>query len=81
MPTTFQGALAIAIALLPGALYTWAFERIAGRWGIGLSDRLLRFVGASAMLHALVAPLTYWLWSSQWRTQAAGQSVSWWLWW
>jgi hypothetical protein len=62
MPETFQ-ALAIAIlAFLPGALYTWAFERLAGAWGARLSDRILRFVEVSAIAHALMAPLTYWLW-------------------
>ena len=45
--------------MLPGALYVWAFERQAGGWGLGLSDRLLRFVGTSAILQVLIAPLTY----------------------
>jgi hypothetical protein len=66
MPTSFQAALVVIVALVPGALYIWSFERIAGRWGIGLSDRLFRFVGASAMIHTLCLPVTYWLWSSQW---------------
>jgi Family of unknown function (DUF6338) len=80
MPTTFQGVVAIAIALLPGALYTWAFERMVGRWGIGLSDRLLRFVGASAIFQALVAPVTYWLWSTRWSAVVDREHVPWWLW-
>ena len=50
MPDTFQALAVITIALLPGALYVWAFERQAGRWGIGFSDRALRFVGGSALL-------------------------------
>ena len=52
MPDTFQAIAVLAVALLPGALHVWAFERQAGRWGIGLSDRLLRFVGGSVLFHA-----------------------------
>lgn len=52
MPDTFQAIAVFAVALLAGALYVWAFERQAGRWGIGLSDRLLRFVGGSVLFHA-----------------------------
>ena len=66
MPTSFQAAAVLAIELLPGAMYIWSFERQAGRWGIGLSDRVLRFVGASAIFHAFFAPASYWFWSTQW---------------
>ena len=62
MPETFDAVAVAVVALLPGALYTWAFERVVGRWGVGLSDRLLRFVGVSAIFHALTAPGSYWLW-------------------
>ncbi|TMK84440.1 MAG: hypothetical protein E6G40_05045 [Actinobacteria bacterium] len=62
MPDTFQAIVVVALALLPGALYVWSFERLVGAWGIGLSDRVLRFVGVSAILHSLFAPLTYRLW-------------------
>ena len=51
------------VAVLPGALYTWAFERLVGRWGVGLADRAMRFIGASAVFHALAAPGSYWVWS------------------
>jgi hypothetical protein len=56
---TFQALAVLLLAFLPGALYVWAFEREAGGWGLGLADRLLRFVGVSAFFHALAAPLTY----------------------
>jgi hypothetical protein len=62
MPDTLEAVAAIVLALLPGALYVWAFERPVGAWGIRLTDRILRFVGVSAVLHALAAPLTYALW-------------------
>lgn len=80
MPTTFQAVAVLVAALLPGALYLWAFERLAGRWGATLTDRVLRFIGGSAILHALFAPITYWFWSTQWAAVAAGRRVSWGLW-
>ncbi|GAA3803516.1 hypothetical protein GCM10022403_041910 [Streptomyces coacervatus] len=82
MPSTFEAFWVIIFALLPGALYTWVFEREAGAWGLNLSDRLLRFVGMSAIFHAVAAPLTYEIYSRyiQKKTLAQGQPVSWWLW-
>jgi len=72
MPETFQSLAVLLLALLPGALYVWAFERQAGAWGIRLTDRLFRFVGFSAVMHALLAPLTYWLWVCFVRSGARG---------
>lgn len=62
MVDTFQGVAVIVLALLPGALSTWGFERETGPWGIGLADRLLRFIGWSAAVQALAAPVTFLLW-------------------
>ena len=64
MLETFEALAVVAVALLPGALYTWAFERLVGAWGVGFSDRLLRFVGVSAIFHALVLPGTYFVWTN-----------------
>jgi Family of unknown function (DUF6338) len=55
MISTFSALAVAVVALLPGALYTWAFERNVGAWGASLSDRLLRFVGVSAVFHASMA--------------------------
>lgn len=41
---TFQALAIPLVALLPRALSVWSFEGQAGRWGNGLSDRVLRFV-------------------------------------
>jgi hypothetical protein len=62
VPDSLQGVVVVAVAMLPGALYTWGFERIVGSWGAGLSDRLLRFVGVSAGFHVLWAPAELWIW-------------------
>lgn len=69
----------LLLAVLPGALYSWAFERVVGRWGSGASDRLFRFVGGSAVFHALFAPATWWMWSTQWPLSRV-DAPSWWAW-
>jgi Family of unknown function (DUF6338) len=81
MPETFQALAVLVLALLPGALYVWAFERQAGAWGARLTDRVLRFVEVSAILHALFAPLTYWLWITFIRSgRLSTGDVPLWLW-
>ena len=72
MVETFEAIGVAAVALLPGALYVWGFERQVGNWGIGLSDRLFRFFGTSALLHAFIAPLTYWVWAEYIRSGDLG---------
>jgi hypothetical protein len=64
------------------ALYVWAFEREAGGWGLGVTDRLLRFVGVSAVFHALAAPLTYIAYQHYVLTGrlAGGKALPLWLW-
>ena len=68
MPGTLQGLAAALIAILPGALYTWSYERQAGQWRVGSPDRLLNFLGVSVVLHALAAPVTFWTWRHYWHT-------------
>ena len=82
MVDTFQALGVFLLALLPGALYVWAFEREAGGWGLGLTDRLLRFVGVSAVFHALAAPITYLAYKDLVVSGrlAHASNVPWWLW-
>jgi Family of unknown function (DUF6338) len=82
MPSTVEALGVIVAALLPGALYVWAFERVVGRWGVGFSDRFLRFVGVSAAFHALAAPATYNIWFDYLRPEAqqGANELPWWLW-
>lgn len=79
---TFEAIAVAVVALLPGALYVWGFERQVGNWGIGLSDRLFRFFGTSALFHVLIAPITYWLWATYVRSGdiGAGRPLPLWLW-
>ena len=79
MPSTFQAVVVIVIALLPGALYVWAFVRQAGCYGIGLSDRILRFVGGSAVLLAVFASPLYALHVNFTGDVIAGRPLPWWL--
>jgi hypothetical protein len=76
VPDTFQSLAVLLLALLPGALYIWGFEREAGQWGISASDRVLRFIGASAVFHAVAFPVTFQLWRVQIRSGrlAAGRA-------
>lgn len=53
MISTFQALGVALLALLPGASYTFAYERVVGGFGITLSDRLVRFLAASALFQAL----------------------------
>ncbi len=79
MPSSFQAVAAVAVALLPGALYVWSFERQAGRYGIGLSDRVLRFIGGSAVFFAFLAWPAYWIYSEYWPSIMVRQSVPRWF--
>ncbi len=53
MISTFQALAVALLALLPGATYTFAYERRVGGFGVSLSDRLVRFLAASALFTAL----------------------------
>jgi len=55
MPTTIPGLFLIVLAVLPGAAYTWGVERQAGSFGAQLSDRVLRFVGASLVFGVVLS--------------------------
>lgn len=82
MPNTFSALAVLVVALLPGALYVWAFEREAGPWGIGFADRVLRFIGGSAIFHALLAPFSYWVYSTFVASERLtdGRPLPWLLW-
>lgn len=82
MVDTFEAVGVAALALLPGALYVWSFERQVGNWGVGLSDRLFRFFGTSALVHVAIAPGSYWFWANHVSDGdvAAGRPLSLWVW-
>lgn len=63
MISTFQALWVSVIAILPGALYIFSYERVVGSYGMALGDRIIRFLGASAVLHSLLSGCTYWTYS------------------
>lgn len=79
MVATLEGLLVFVVILLPGALYTWSFEQQAGAWGLSTSDRAMRFVGSSAVFHALAFPLT-WQIVSHYRGITFGGDMPWYAW-
>lgn len=62
VPDTAVGLLLLVVAVLPGLVYTLAFERQAGAYGVALADRTLRFIAVSALFHVLAAWPEYWVW-------------------
>jgi hypothetical protein len=57
--STYQALIVAFLAVLPGATYTFAFEREVGAFGVSFADRAVRFLAASAVFHALFAGATY----------------------
>ena len=82
MTDTYQSLVVTLLALLPGALYTFAVERQAGRWGATTTDRLSRFLAASALFQVFLAPLTYEAYRVFVHTHrlANGRPLPWWTW-
>nr|MDE0500571.1 DUF6338 family protein [bacterium] len=78
--TGLGAASFVLAALLPGALLVWSFERWAGRYGIGLQDRALRFAGGSAVFLSISAGPIYWLYANHWDDFASRQVLPGWMW-
>ena len=80
MTTGLSAAALVLVALLPGALFSWSFERWAGRFGIALKDRALRFLGASAVLLSVAAGPLYWIYANYWDVFVNREPLPWWFW-
>jgi len=65
VPTTFVALAVAVLAVLPGAAYLFAFESRSGPYKVSVPDRLIRFLVASAGIHALFAGITYYVYRSQ----------------
>lgn len=79
MASGLQALTLLVIALLPGAFFVWGFERNAGRYGIGLKDRVLRLIGVSSAFIAAFAWVLYWLYASHWPAFRSGERLPVWL--
>ena len=64
VPTTWTALLVLVAAVLPGAMFTYGFERRAGAFGVTLADRVLRFVAVSLLIDLLLAWPAYLLYRS-----------------
>lgn len=60
--------LVTVLAALPGALFTFAYERETQIVRAALSDRVLRLTTASAVFYVAAAPVGYWLYLRYGRT-------------
>jgi Family of unknown function (DUF6338) len=61
LPNTIIGLLVLVVAVLPGLVYTLAFERQAGDYGATLADRTMRFVAVSVVFHLIAGWPEYWI--------------------
>lgn len=61
VPSSTIALAVLIVGVLPGSMYTWAFERQAGAYGSTLADRALRFVAISVILHLALGWGEYWL--------------------
>jgi hypothetical protein len=57
--STYEALIVAFLAVLPGATYTFTFEREIGAFGVSFADRAVRFLAASAVFHAIFAGATY----------------------
>jgi hypothetical protein len=73
--------LVTVLAALPGALFTFAYERQTQIVRAALSDRILRLTTASAVFYVTAAPLGYWLYLRYVRTgRLATGPLPWGIW-
>lgn len=77
--STYQALIVAVLAVLPGASYTFALERTTGGYGINFADRLVRFLAASAIFHAVLSGPEYALYKATVSNSdlVAGR-LSWW---
>lgn len=64
IPHSLVAVAVIAVAVLPGSMYTWAFERQVSAYGANLADRALRFVALSVIFHLTLGWVEYVLFRS-----------------
>lgn len=55
LPSTAADLLIVLVAVLPGSIFTWAYERQNSAYGVAFADRVLRFIAVSVIFHLLLA--------------------------
>lgn len=79
-PPTVASLLIIIAAVLPGAMYTWGFERQVGSFGISLADKTLRFIAVSVLFHLVLGwpeYILYRIWFASHRLDAGQFAAIW----
>jgi hypothetical protein len=61
VPGTFEAAVVVLFAVLPGAMFTGGLELLTGTWYVDAAARVLRFVVFSALLNLALVPWVYML--------------------
>lgn len=81
IPTSYVALLIVVLVVLPGAMYTWAFERQASGFGVSLTDRTLRLIATSLIFHLVFGWVEYWLYRTSFTGKAfgTGQFAASWL--
>lgn len=59
LPTSVITLAIVIVAVLPGSMYTWAFERQVSAFGVTLADRVLRFIAISLLFHLVLGWAEY----------------------
>ena len=70
MPSSILALTIIVLAVLPGSMYTWAYERQASAFGVTLADRTLRFIAISLIFHVTLAWPEYALYRSAFESES-----------
>ena len=79
-PTTIIAVLIVVMTVLPGSMYTWAYERQTSAFGVTLADRTFRFIAISLLFHLALGWPEYGLYRLAFTspTFAAGQFAAAW---
>lgn len=70
MPSSLVGLVIVIVAILPGSMYVWAYERQVSAFGATLSDRVFRFIGVSLLLHLVLGWAEFAVYRSTWPIEA-----------
>jgi hypothetical protein len=54
IPTSSLALVLLVLVILPGAMYTWAYERQVSAFGVTFADRFLRFFAISMIYHLVL---------------------------
>lgn len=73
----FNAAILLIVLVLPGAFFSWGFEKKVPRYGKQLKDWLVRLAGATAIWNAVVSWPLHWLYTSYWDDLAVGKTLPW----